>query len=113
MKKRKRVRIKADVSKAQSKQELFSFKKGVESERKFLDKMLRDGAKRLADANIHDDAFVTTKQLAKFVGRSMATIWRWRQNGHLPRPVILPTGQAVWRMSEIRDWCENLERADR
>ena len=54
-----------------------------------------------------NDKFLRQKEVAKLLGISTTTLWRWRKAGIIPQPIYL-SGQVVgWRMSVIDAWLED------
>jgi prophage regulatory protein len=50
--------------------------------------------------------YVTDLQLAERYGVHRATIWRWSQTGHFPKPIQITPGTTRWKL-------EDVERHDR
>jgi predicted DNA-binding transcriptional regulator AlpA len=46
---------------------------------------------------------VTAKELGKILAVAVRTIWRYDEEGKIPRPLRI--GRSVrWRLNEIQDW---------
>ena len=45
--------------------------------------------------------YVRASALAKILGVSKSTIWRWQTEGNLPEPIHLSTRVTVWVLDEI------------
>lgn len=45
--------------------------------------------------------YLTDRQLAARFAVGRTTIWRWTQEGRLPRPVHLSPGVTRWRLPDI------------
>jgi len=47
------------------------------------------------------------KDIARILGISTATLWRYSSSGRLgPKPIPLSNGCTRWRVDEIKDWVE-------
>ena len=44
--------------------------------------------------------------LARRLGVSRTTLWRWERSGHLPRRREIGPNTAGWPEAEIREWLE-------
>ena len=54
-----------------------------------------------------DVTIIRKHELAKKLGVSESTIYRWTQNGTLPKPVISPSGRRQgWFAEMIEEWIE-------
>jgi len=54
-----------------------------------------------------DVTIIRKHELAKKLGVSESTIYRWTQNGILPKPVISPSGRRQgWFSEMIEQWIE-------
>ena len=42
--------------------------------------------------------------VARLLGVSRTTLWRWTKAGHLPPPIKLGPGVTGWRASDIDAW---------
>ena len=45
--------------------------------------------------------YVRAKQIAKDKSISVSTVWRWVQEGILPKPIKLTSRTTVWRAVEV------------
>ncbi|EPC6194225.1 helix-turn-helix transcriptional regulator [Vibrio cholerae] len=45
--------------------------------------------------------------LAKELGVSTSTLWRWRQSGDIPEPISLGPRLIVWERVVINQWLES------
>lgn len=50
-------------------------------------------------------------QVAEKLGVSTSTVWRWVQDGRLPKPIKLSKRVTVWRESEVTEAVERLGAA--
>ncbi|WP_338420515.1 helix-turn-helix transcriptional regulator [Aeromonas veronii] len=50
------------------------------------------------------EGFVRVGTLAKVLGISVVTVWRWSASGKLPQPVKLSARITAWRTEDIRCW---------
>jgi excisionase family DNA binding protein len=57
-----------------------------------------------------DDRMLKVSELAKFLGVSQSTIYRWLEAGKLPQPYELGESAVRWRLSEINQWLEEKRR---
>jgi prophage regulatory protein len=57
------------------------------------------------------DRILRPRELAGYVGLSLATLWRLRRRGDLPEPIRLSPGCVGWRSSDIERWLEAREAA--
>ncbi|WP_374763257.1 helix-turn-helix transcriptional regulator [Yunchengibacter salinarum] len=48
--------------------------------------------------------YLSDLQLADRFGVNRATVWRWVQAGHFPRPVKLTEGCTRWRAADVERW---------
>jgi predicted DNA-binding transcriptional regulator AlpA len=55
--------------------------------------------------------WLSAAQLAARYGVHIVTIWRWSQNGRLPRPHRISRGTTRWRKDEV-ETCEAQRAAD-
>jgi len=51
------------------------------------------------------------REVARRLGVSMATLYRWSAAGHLPRPLKVGPGASGWRESEIIDYLAGRPRS--
>lgn len=56
--------------------------------------------------NASQDRILRPRELASYVGLSLATLWRLRRAGSLPEPIRLSPGCVGWRSSDIERWLE-------
>ena len=59
------------------------------------------------------EAFVDVKTVARLLGTSPSTVWRWTGAGRLPQPAKLSPGCTRWRVAEVRDAISKLASASR
>lgn len=52
---------------------------------------------------------IRTSQLAELLGVHVTTIWRWRQEGILPQPIVISGGVRGWPETVILDWLKERE----
>ncbi|WP_429183257.1 helix-turn-helix transcriptional regulator [Aeromonas rivipollensis] len=57
-----------------------------------------------ASSELPREGFVRVGTLAKVLGISVVTVWRWSSSGKLPKPVKLSERITAWRAEDIRDW---------
>jgi predicted DNA-binding transcriptional regulator AlpA len=38
-----------------------------------------------------------------------STLWRWREQGLMPKPITLPSGKKVWREPDLKSWLDELQ----
>ena len=50
------------------------------------------------------DRVLRPRELAAYIGLSLATIWRLRRAGSLPEPIRLSANCVGWRTSAVDDW---------
>ncbi|ELJ8864321.1 AlpA family phage regulatory protein [Vibrio parahaemolyticus] len=50
--------------------------------------------------------FVRQEQLAKEIGVSVSTLWRWRRDGKMPPVVTLSSRVVGWQRKDIERWLE-------
>lgn len=53
---------------------------------------------------------IRAKELAKTIGVSSVTIWRWRQKKIIPEPISLGTRIIGWEQSTIDEWIDSLKK---
>ena len=58
-----------------------------------------------------DTPYQTRQQLEKLFKVSRATIYRWVNNGHFPKPIHLGANMVRWKASDIEAWMEEREAA--
>lgn len=51
-----------------------------------------------------EDCFLSDKSLSKRYQVGRSTIWRWSQEGHLPKPIKIANGCTRWKLSSIEEW---------
>ena len=54
--------------------------------------------------NPSHDRILRPRELAGYVGLSLATLWRLRRAGSLPEPIRLSTNCVGWRTSVVDAW---------
>jgi predicted DNA-binding transcriptional regulator AlpA len=54
-------------------------------------------------ADLQSDRLITRKQLKELIPVSTMTIWRWEQEGRIPRHVTIGR-TSFWRAVEIREY---------
>ena len=65
---------------------------------------------------LSDDKFLKVGELAEKLGVSQTTIYRWVEDGHFPRPMVLgpetesKNSSIRWSWSEVETWLENRPR---
>lgn len=57
-----------------------------------------------------DDRLLKVSELAKFLGVSQSTVYRWLDAGKLPQPFDLGEAAVRWRLSEVEAWLEEQRR---
>jgi len=50
---------------------------------------------------------ITKKQVARILGVSSSTVFRWTNTGHLPKPFSIGPNRTVWDLEELNEWIEN------
>ncbi|MGE3576792.1 MAG: helix-turn-helix transcriptional regulator [Dehalococcoidia bacterium] len=50
------------------------------------------------------DRILRPRELAAYVGLSLATLWRLRRAGSMPEPIRLSPGCVGWRSSVVDQW---------
>ncbi|MFM5237565.1 helix-turn-helix transcriptional regulator [Aeromonas veronii] len=50
------------------------------------------------------DGFVRAATLAKVLGISVVTVWRWSAAGKLPKPVKISGKVTGWPVADVRAW---------
>ena len=48
--------------------------------------------------------FLSDKSVSKRYEISRPTVWRWTQEGKLPRPVKLTNGSTRWKLTDLEQW---------
>lgn len=56
--------------------------------------------------------FIRQDELARLLGVSNTTIWRWRKSNHLPKPIALSNRVIGWRTVDIDAWLESQMPSD-
>ena len=54
---------------------------------------------------------IRAKALAKTMGVSTTTLWRWRQQGVIPQPMLIGSRVVGWDKKSIDEWIENLKQS--
>jgi len=57
-----------------------------------------------ANSTASHDRILRPRELASYVGLSLATLWRLRKAQSLPEPIRLSTNCVGWRISVIDAW---------
>ena len=52
-----------------------------------------------------DFKLLSTKEVAKLLGKHVYTINRWRRDGVLPQPIV-NTRQPEWSLHQIQSWLQ-------
>ena len=65
------------------------------------------------DINPSQDRILRPRELASYVGLSLATIWRLRRAGILPAPRQLSKNCVGWRTSVVDAWLATRAEAGR
>lgn len=65
----------------------------------------------LATLNQSHDRILRPRELASYVGLSLATLWRLRRAKSLPEPIRLSKNCVGWRKSVIDTWLETRSSA--
>jgi prophage regulatory protein len=47
------------------------------------------------------------KELAKYLGISEVTLWRWRRDGYIPEPAKLGPKLIIWESEIIDNWIKS------
>lgn len=53
---------------------------------------------------------ITKKQVARILGVSSSTVFRWSNNGHLPKPFSIGPNRTVWDLDELNTWIEDKKK---
>ena len=53
---------------------------------------------------------ITKKEVARILGVSSSTVFRWSNIGHLPKPFTLGPNRTVWDLNELNEWIENRKK---
>jgi prophage regulatory protein len=59
------------------------------------------------------DRILRPRELASYIGLSLATLWRLRRAGSLPEPIRLSPNCVGWRVSVIDAWLVARAAAER
>lgn len=54
------------------------------------------------NTNTTGKMFYRAKDVAKFLGIGLSTVWLWVKTGRLPKPIKLSTRVTVWNINDIR-----------
>jgi prophage regulatory protein len=57
-------------------------------------------------------AVLSPRQVAAYLGLSLATVWRLVRSGRLPQPIRLSPNRCGWRRAEIDRWLDERIAAD-
>lgn len=49
------------------------------------------------------DRYISAKTVAKRYDVCLATIWRWADNGTLPKPIKISKGSTRWSLAELEE----------
>lgn len=60
--------------------------------------------RKQSSTELPNEGFVRVGTLAKILGISVVTVWRWTACGKLPQPVRLSKRCTVWRAEQVREW---------
>ena len=52
--------------------------------------------------------YIRVSLLASMLGISESTVWRWANEGKLPKPIKLSKRVTVWREDEVKEAIERL-----
>ncbi|WP_353851752.1 helix-turn-helix transcriptional regulator [Aeromonas rivipollensis] len=55
---------------------------------------------------------IRPSQLARELGVSMTTLWRWRHQGVFPQPILLGPRLVGWERSVINQWLESKKKME-
>lgn len=55
-------------------------------------------------AMLMDGTFVTTRELAGWIGKSVVTVERWRALGKGPRHIVTGDGGVLYAVGAVRSW---------
>ena len=50
---------------------------------------------------------ITKKEVARILGVSSSTVFRWSNSGHLLKPFLLGPNRTVWDLDELNKWIED------
>ena len=56
------------------------------------------------DSSIPTRKYIRAQELATRLAVHRTTLWRWVQDGHLPRPVRLGPNTVAWDCTQIDAW---------
>jgi len=56
------------------------------------------------------DRLLGWTELRKTIGLSRPMIWRLRQDGSFPAPLVLSKNRRAWKASEIQKWIDSRPR---
>jgi predicted DNA-binding transcriptional regulator AlpA len=56
---------------------------------------------RLREPPTDGEVFVRAKRLAQMLDVSVATLWRWTNEGRLPRPHRFGPGVTAWKVADV------------
>ena len=54
--------------------------------------------------------FITKKQVARILGVSSSTVFRWASSGYLPKPFLLGPNRTVWDLDELNKWIDERKK---
>lgn len=53
--------------------------------------------------------FINSREVCAMLGVSITTLWRLRhENADFPKAVMLTAKKPVWKLAEVKRWCEGL-----
>lgn len=63
------------------------------------------GRKKLDDADrpFPLDGYVSDLHVARFIGTTAKTVWKWSSEGKFPAPIKVSANITRWRADEVRD----------
>lgn len=57
-------------------------------------------------------ALLTAKQLAKLLGVTVRTVWRWEEEGRCPRGVRLTRNTVRWHAGQVQEFIDRQRTAE-
>ena len=55
---------------------------------------------------------IRSKELSEKLGVNLVTLWRWRNQNKIPKPIQLSSKVIAWRESTIEKWLSEKEKHD-